>query len=193
MNWLAHLLLAPEEPRVRIGNLAGDFVRGVDLATLHPALQAGIWMHRAVDRFVDAHPVVARARRRCDGRERRFAGVLVDVFFDHCLARGWAEHGEGDLAEFAAARYAELVAHRDELPPRLREVLPWLVAEDWLSSYASDAGLAGILARMAARSPRRAVLAGAEAVLFSHRDAFVADFASLWPELRLFVARLPPP
>lgn len=188
MNWLAHLLLAPAEPRLRIGNLAGDFVRGVDLETLHPAIRAGVWMHRAVDRFVDAHAVVKVARQRCDGPERRFAAVLVDVFFDHCLARCWSTYGEGDLAAFAVARYAELATHAAELPPRLREVLPWLVAEDWLTAYASDEGLERILARMAARSPRRSVLAGTGAVLRRHRRAFDADFAALWPELRAFVA-----
>jgi acyl carrier protein phosphodiesterase len=191
VNWLAHLLLAPAEPRLRIGNLAGDFVRGVDLATLHPAIRAGVWMHRAVDRFVDAHEVVKAARRRCDGPERRFAGVLVDVFFDHCLARHWQTYGEGDLAGFAAARYAELAAHVNDLPPRLRDVLPWLVAEDWLTAYASDEGLGHILTRMAARSPRRAVLAGAAHVVRRHRAAFDADFAVLWPEVRAFVAGLP--
>jgi acyl carrier protein phosphodiesterase len=64
MNWLAHLRLAPNEPLLRLGNLAGDFVRGTDVAALHPELQRGVRMHRAIDRFVDAHPVAVRARQR---------------------------------------------------------------------------------------------------------------------------------
>src|SRR5690349_14540980 len=101
MNWLAHLRLAPREPLLRLGNLAGDFVRGVYVSALHGGLQRGIAMHRAIDRFVDAHHAVRTAKERLQPPFRRFAGVLVDVWFDHFLARGWQRFGDGrTLAAF---------------------------------------------------------------------------------------------
>jgi acyl carrier protein phosphodiesterase len=155
VNWLAHLRLAPQEPLLRLGNLAGDFVRGTDVALLHPTLRTGIAQHRALDRFTDAHPLVAAARRLVDPARGRFAGVLVDVFFDHFLASRWQRHGDGrPLRAFADEVYGDLERHLPLLPDRLRTAAPLMVAHDWLAAYATREGIAEILTRMARRSPR---------------------------------------
>lgn len=189
MNWLAHLRLAPPVPLVRLGNLAGDFVRGVATSGLHPELLRGIAQHRAVDRFVDAHPVVRGARARLDGELGRFAGVALDVFWDHFLARDWHRHGDGrPLAAFAAEVHGELRAHDALLPPPLRALTAGLVEHRWLSGYASVDGIDRVLRAMARRRPRAAALVGGSTELQRHYDALGADFAALWPELTTFAA-----
>ncbi len=192
MNWLAHLRLAPNAPLLRLGNLCGDFVRGVDLATLHPELQRGIAQHRAIDRFVDAHPIVRRSRQRLDPHCRRFAGVFVDVFFDHFLARDWSQLGEGGtLAEFVAAMHALLLEHALLLPPRLQHVLPWMQRETWLTSYARLDGIDAVLQRMARRVARPTPLGDGVQQLRAHYRDLGCDFAAFWPELVTFVRSAP--
>lgn len=191
MNWLAHLRLAPDEPLVRIGNLAGDFVQGVDLASLAPELRQGIAQHRAIDRFVDAHVATRRARARLDAPFRRFAGVLVDVFFDHFLARDWERLGDGrSLGAFADAIHAELRAHAALLPGRLRDVVPWMEAQRWLTSYARLEGIDAILARMGRRIARPTPLADGGAALRAQFDRLHGDFTVLWPDLTHHVAAI---
>lgn len=187
MNWLAHLRLAPAPGLVRVGCLAGDFVRGVDLTTLPPALVHGIRHHRAVDRFVDAHPVVAQSRRRVSPPLRRFAGVLVDVFYDHFLAREWGQHGDGGpLPQFAAAVHAELTAHSAVLPPDLQRVAPRLAEQRWLLAYGSLDGMRTILQAMSRRLARENGLGLGGDELRRDYEAFAGDFGSLWPELVRF-------
>lgn len=189
MNWLAHLRLAPEAGRTRIGNLAGDFVRGVDVQALHPQIRRGIEQHRAVDRFVDAHPLVRASRERLGPALRRFSGVLVDVFYDHFLARDWGAHGDGrPLHVFVAEVQAELVRHEALLPPRLQQALPWLRREDWLGSYASLSGIDAILRRMARRSERTQPLAEGCVALRLHYEGLQEDFVAFWPLLLAEVA-----
>src|SRR5262245_60018569 len=152
MNWLAHLRLAPAAPLLRLGNLCGDFVLGVDLGTLHPELQRGIAQHRAIDRFVDAHPMVRSSRARLDPGFRRFSGVLIDVFYDHFLARDWPLHGHGGtLTEFAAMVHTLLDTHAALLPWRLQQAAPWMRSQAWLVSYADVDGIEAVLQRMARR------------------------------------------
>lgn len=191
MNWLAHLRLAPEEPLVRIGNLAGDFVQGVDLTTLHPEVRRGIVQHRAIDRFVDAHEATLRARSRMAAPFRRFAPVLIDVFFDHYLARDWERLGGGDpLPDFAATVHGELREHTQHLPPRLRDVVPWMESQRWLTSYAETTGIDAILVRMSRRLSRPSPLAEGGTQLRERYDDLAADFATLWPELVTFARSL---
>lgn len=192
MNWLAHLRLAPADPLLRIGNLCGDFVRGADVASLHPTLRHGIAQHRAIDRFVDAHEVVRRSRARVGPPFRRFAGVLVDVYHDHFLARAWDRLGDGrSLAAFAAGVHDELAFHRDLLPPRLRAALPAMRSQRWLVAYAELEGIGHVLGRMAQRLRRPSPLGrGGEPLRAAYGD-LERDFTALWPDLERFAACLP--
>lgn len=187
MNWLAHLRLAPAEPLVRIGNLAGDFVRGVDTKSLHPELQRGIEQHRAIDRFVDAHDVCRRARARFAEQNRRFAGVALDVFFDHFLARDWHRYGEGrELAAFVTDVHAAMHRHRDLLPPDLARLNDRMAEDSWLTMYDTIDGIERVLRAMARRFRRRSPLATITSELRANYAAFESDFAELWPELLAF-------
>jgi acyl carrier protein phosphodiesterase len=186
VNWLAHLRLSPPSPSplLRLGNLCGDFVAGVDLATLHPELQRGIAMHRAVDRFVDAHAVVRAARERFPPPFRRFAPVLLDVFFDYFLAREWKQLGDGEsLFAFVDGVHRDLDEHCALLPPALQSALPRFSREGWLLAYASHEGLARVLAAMGQRVRRANPLAQGVDVLRALEDEFARTFAVLWPEL----------
>ena len=190
MNWLAHLRLSPAPSLVRLGNLCGDFVAGVDLSTLHPQLQRGVQLHRAIDRFVDAHPVVRRARQCLQPPFRRFAGVLLDVWFDHFLARDWPQHGDGcELRAFLGDVHADLQAHLALLPPALQRVAPHFSSEGWLAGYATVAGIERVLALMAQRVARPTPLARGGEPLREQYLALGDDFAALWPELVAFAAR----
>jgi hypothetical protein len=89
MNWLAHLFLSDPEPACRIGNLLPDFLSANVLAGLPAAFQRGIAQHRRIDAYTDAHPVFRRSVQRFAPPFRRYGGVLVDIFYDHFLARDW--------------------------------------------------------------------------------------------------------
>jgi acyl carrier protein phosphodiesterase len=188
LNYLAHLCLADGSPDSIAGNFLGDFVKGRPEGRFPPAVVRGIRLHRAIDRFTDDHPIVRHAVDRIAPERRRFAGIAVDMAFDHFLARNWAET---DPAGFAAIRrhaYAVLYARRDELPERLRAILPHLSGDDWLNSYAHFDGIAYALERMSRRLRRPNALAATADDLARHYDALEADFHAYWPEARAFAA-----
>lgn len=187
MNWLAHLRLAPgsaADPLVRLGTLAGDFVQGLDLKQLHPSLRRGITHHRRIDQFVDQHPLVAQSRARLLPPFRRFAGVLVDVYYDHLLATDWARHGTAEpLEDFVAGVHRDLQQNIAQLPPSLQAIVPRLQQESWLASYARLEGIDAILRRMQSRVRRENPLGRGGEPLRAQLDDFADDFAALWPEL----------
>jgi acyl carrier protein phosphodiesterase len=194
MNWLAHLRLAPAAPLLRIGNLCGDFVRGVDLGSLHPELQRGIAQHRAIDRFVDSHAVVRKSRERLDPGFRRFSGVLIDVFYDHFLARDWRQLGEGEtLTEFAAMVHRLLDTHAALLPARLQEAAPWMRRQAWLTAYADVDGIDAVLKALSQRVKRPTPLERGAGQLRALYGELERDFAAFWPELTAFAATLHEP
>lgn len=184
MNYLAHLLLADNTPESLIGNLAGDFLRGIDPATTHPALGPGIARHRAVDLFTDTHEVTARSRARLAPHWRLFSRVLLDVFYDHFLARDFELHTGETLAAFSSRVYGALRTHAHLLPPRLAQAAPIMVEHDWLQAYTHLAGVEVILGRMARRTRHGANLAQGIQDLKREYLGLQADFNEFLPQLR---------
>lgn len=200
MNFLAHLLLsdtpaAPDYPDVVIGNFAAEAVRGRAALEAYPlAVQRGIRLHRFIDSFTDAHPLVRRttARLRTAGLGK-WAGVVSDVGFDHLLARDFSHYHHDPsepLSAFAQRHYALLHARRQELPERLQQMLHYMRRDDWLSGYAQPQGLERALLGLSRRAPSGAVLATGAAAFLAELSAYEADFREFWPELRAAVEEL---
>jgi acyl carrier protein phosphodiesterase len=189
VNYLAHLLLSAHSSDALLGALLGDFVKGQALHACAPGVRDGITLHRAIDRYTDRHALVLASRGRVSAARRRFAGVLVDIFYDHFLARHWDRFCDEPLDDFTANVYALLHTRRAELPERLARLAPHMSAEDWLGSYAErwavDAALQG-MARRLRRYPRAAVLA--DGVIELERDyaLYEQDFLSFFPQLLAF-------
>src|SRR5262245_32979021 len=136
MNFLAHLYLSDGSDEGLLGGLMGDFVKGPLDDRYPPAVMRGIAQHRRIDTFTDAHPVVLRSKARVSAERRRFAGIMVDMFYDHFLARDWARFADEPLDTFSGRVYDLLARHHDRLPERLRRMAPYMIRGDWLGSYA---------------------------------------------------------
>jgi acyl carrier protein phosphodiesterase len=189
MNYLAHMFLSDGTPEGLIGNLAGDFVRGVDVSSLSSSMRAGVVLHRAVDRFTDSHPLVKRSRERLPESWRHYRGVLVDVFYDHFLARDFSSYASEPLDAFAARVYRALRANHDSLPPRLQSASPVMIERDWLRAYTHVEGLRIVLQGMSRRAKRPIALHDSVASLVEHYPGFESDFKSFFPELVQFASR----
>ncbi|AOE87238.1 ACP phosphodiesterase [Pseudomonas sp. TCU-HL1] len=185
MNYLAHLHLGGSQPAQLLGSLYGDFVKG-PLAGRWPAdIEAGIRLHRRIDAFTDSHPLITQAKLRFPSERRRFAGILLDVFFDHCLARDWELYANEPLDIFTHHVYQVLGAE-PELPGRLALIAPRMAAQDWLGSYRDFETLELVIAGMARRLSRPEALNGAMAELEALYQPLCDDFRQFYPQLQHF-------
>ena len=188
MNYLAHLYFADKTAESLIGNLLGDFVKGnVAKAQYNLVIQSGIEMHRKIDAYTDAHEIVRNAKRIISPVRRRFAGILVDLFFDHFLARRWNEFHTMRLEEFTQWAYQVLQQTNISLPDRLQYVLPFMIKEDWLTSYREIDSVGQAINGISRRLRRENTLAGGIEELIANYDEFEAVFQSFFPELIEFV------
>lgn len=222
MNWLAHALLSEEHPQARMGNVLADVVKGRQRRAMPEAFRRGVARHQRIDRYTDRHPVVWRSVERISPRFRRFAPILVDVFYDHCLAARWPRWvafvrtvtparsttpaaPSADLSEFTTHLYADLHAAsphpcaeaRHRLPEHARHLLDGMTRHDLLGSYATYAGIERALAAMSRRFEqrwnRRVGLDAAVDDLARHGDDFHADFQAFFPQLVAALHEQPAP
>ncbi|HYQ39863.1 MAG TPA: ACP phosphodiesterase [Pseudomonas sp.] len=185
MNYLAHLHLGGPLPGQLLGSLYGDFVKGPLDGRFAPDVEAAIRLHRRIDAFTDRHPAVRAACARFPAARRRYAGILLDLFFDHCLASHWDDYADEPLTLFTGRVYRVLAAEA-ELPGRLAQIAPRMAAQDWLGSYREFAVLERVLLNMQRRLSRPEGLDGALDELARLYPALLEDFRAFYPELVVF-------
>ncbi len=190
MNYLAHLYLAEQTREGLLGSLLGDFVKGRLDDRFPETVRRGIALHRAIDSFTDAHPLHLKSRNRIGRERRRYAGIIIDVCYDHFLCRSWTDYSNESLACFAARVYDVLREHHDGLPDRLRRIAPHMIADDWLASSADLANVGRALDGIARRIERRNPLAGALTEIEANYAALDDDFQHFFPELEAQARRI---
>jgi acyl carrier protein phosphodiesterase len=191
VNFLAHLHLSEGTPASMLGGVLADFVKPAQVAALPDDVRAGIELHRRIDGFTDRHPIVQQSIGRISRAAGWFAGIVIDVYYDHLLARDWPRYSDEPLRDFADRAYAAL----GRIPPRMEGEAPEFVrrfiADDRLARYATREGIAETLGRLsdriALRIPRRPVRLETAMPELDAADAnLAADFHAFYPELRLF-------
>lgn len=184
MNYLAHLFLARPNADSYLGNLLGDFSRGIDPGLYPDAVRAGLANHRLVDKFTDAHPLVKRARQRFSPARRRFAGIALDVVFDHLLIRHWSAFSEMDFEYFCHIAYQRLASRQPLMPPRMQRVVGSMIEQHWFAHYRALDGVGEALDHIARRIRFDNSFAGCLQDIEAHYGQLEQDFMQFFPALR---------
>jgi len=191
MNHFAHLVLSQATVESTVGNLLGDFARGVDTNSLPALVCAGLLNHRAVDRFTDSHPLVLEMKRRFSSRRRRFAGIALDIYFDHLLLIHWERFEQRDLDELIADFYQRMAAGQSLMPgTQMRHVTRRMIDYDWFRSYRDADAIAESLDRVAARIRFANNFDNAIHDLQHHHDFIRDGFLEFYPQLQRHVFEL---
>jgi acyl carrier protein phosphodiesterase len=190
LNYLAHLYLAQHSDEALLGAMLGDFVAGSNLDAYPPEVRREIQVHRRIDSYTDAHPEVLGIKVLFPQGQRRYAGILLDVYFDHLLARDWPARHPQTLDEFSRRAYRVLLQHPSRLPERLRTIAPRMAAGDWLGSYRARATVDLAVERIARRLSRRGdQLVACLPILRAHEAQAESSFARFFPALVSYAAQ----
>lgn len=194
VNFLAHLHLADPDPGLLLGGIVADFAKPAELATLPPEVQDGVQLHRLIDGFTDSHPIVRGSVARIAPEFHWFSGIIIDIYYDHILAREWGRYSLETLESFASRSYLAL----ETLLPYARsegaDFIRWMIDDQRLQRYATLEGIEDTFARLSRRIvkriPKNAVRLEDAMPLLRDKDArLVSDFHAFYPELMAFAAR----
>ena len=186
MNFLAHIHLSGENEFIKIGNFMADGVRGKQYENFPPAIQKGILLHRAIDTFTDAHPIFRKSTKKLHSRYHHYAGVIVDMYYDHFLAKNWSNYHTENLDLYANTFYQSLLDNHSFLTTKTKNVLPYMMEYNWLVSYQSIHGLERILSQMDLRTKNQSLMRFATEELITYYDEFETEFSLFYDEVQLF-------
>jgi acyl carrier protein phosphodiesterase len=188
MNLLAHIYLSGSQDRVKIGNFIGDYVKGRKYRRYPPLIKKGILMHRSIDSYTDHNPVPVEVRSILRPYYRKYAGIVVDLFYDHFLANDWHHYASCSLRDFVDRFYKLLDVHFSLLPPAVQNFVPRMIENDRIYSYSNMAGIEKALQVMAEYTSLPCKTDKAMQVLSDHYGLIYSNFSKFFPGIISYVA-----
>lgn len=189
MNFLAHLYLSYQNKDILIGNFIADAVKGKSYQQYRKGIKKGILLHRKIDSFTDTHSVVKSSMHRLNKRYKHYDGVIIDIFYDHFLAKNWYNYSEIPLSIYTQSVYELLHSEIKIFPEKIQYMLPYMISYNWLESYANLKGMATILNGMNKRTKGKSKMNLAIEDLKENYSLFETDFNLFFPELISFVKK----
>lgn len=183
MNFLAHIYLSGDNKYVAIGNFMADSVRGRKYKSYPAEIQKGILLHRGIDTFTDAHQVFRQSTKKLHKNYGHYAGVIVDIFYDHFLAKNWEHYSKVSLERYAANFYKTLEDNYDILTEKVKNLMPYMISGNWLLNYATIEGIQSVLNGMNRRTKNRSQMNLATKELQEYYPEFEAEFTSFFKDL----------
>lgn len=186
MNYLAHLYFSDPTVESRVGNLLGDFARGVDINQLSAPVRQGLINHRVIDQFTDTHRQVRELKTLFSRQRRRFSGIVLDVLFDHFLIHHWQRFTTEPLDQFIDQAYRDLYRGFPLMTDQMQRVVGRMIEGDWIRSYEDIDQVGFALDRIAGRIRFRNNFAGSISEVQQQYDTLEAGFLQFFPDLISF-------
>lgn len=184
MNFLAHIYLSGDNDLIKIGNFMADGIRGKQFEHFPEDVQKGILLHRFIDTYTDSHDIFRKSTKRLHERYHHYAGVIVDIVYDHFLAKNWAQYSDEELGLFVKRFYHSLHDNYDILTEKTQGLMPYMIERNWLLSYRTTEGIQNILTQMDRRSKNVSQMQFAVEELTEFYDEFEKEFTLFFEEMR---------
>lgn len=183
MNFLAHFFLSEDDEALSVGNFLADFISKREADSLPESIQRGIRLHRLIDQYTDEHPLVRQGISRLHAHHRKYARVVLDVFYDFFLIHNWPQYSVESLDDFTARIYGMLLRQKGNMPNSVQDRLPAMVNANWLQGYGHEEGLAYTFFRMSRRVSQPAHLENVLETLRLYEAEMNAEFNAFFPDV----------
>jgi acyl carrier protein phosphodiesterase len=183
MNFLAHIYLSGDNDLMKIGNFMADGIHGKNFDTFPLEIQKGITLHREIDTFTDAHPIFRQSTKKLHANYHHYSGIIVDIFYDHFLAKNWSNYSDEKLEDFTERFYQSLRDNYDSLTLKTQKMVPYLIKQNWLLSYQTIEGIENVFEKMDNRMKHDSNMRFSVAELRTYYSEFEQEFTAFFKEL----------
>ncbi|MDV7138703.1 acyl carrier protein phosphodiesterase [Maribacter sp. TH_r10] len=186
MNFLAHIYLSFGDDEIAIGNFIADSIRGNKIDHLPDRIQKGVILHREIDTYTDSHSIPKISSKRLHKNYSHYSRVIVDIYYDHFLAKNWKNYSDTPLKIFVNDFYDLLENNYTILPNGVQRMMPYMISDNWLYNYSKMEGIDRVLNGMNRRTKNKSKMNFAILDLEEHYTDFEREFTDFFNELITF-------
>ncbi len=183
MNYLAHAFLSNNNKDLLIGNFIADHLRGNDFKDYAPGIIEGIYLHRKIDAFTDAHPDFKASKRIFYNGFERYSGVLIDIYFDHLLAKNFYEYSSVALKDFCDTVYTVYSENQHLLPKSSSNFLDYVLKNNIYYEYSTITGIEKVLFHLSHRIKHGVMLDRSVELFNQHEEELQRHFGIFFKDI----------
>ncbi len=188
MNYLAHFYLCQNNEDYILGNLIADTIKGTlnskNFEGIPQSIINGVKLHRSIDFFTDNHSSVKESIHRLQPKYRKYSGILVDMFYDHFLAKNWHKYHNRPLEIFEDEIYDLFKKRKNEIPSVMDRMVNSMIKNKWLSNYKFEENLQWALTGLSKRAKYDSNMEHAIFDLQKDYLLFQNEFETFFPQLK---------
>lgn len=176
MNYLAHAFLSFNDEHLTVGNFIADHIKTAEAEKLPERIKQGVLLHRRIDYFTDTHPLFIKSKRHLYDGFERYSGVLIDIYYDHLLAKNFRKFSEVDLHPFTKNIYTVLQNNRQHLPESSMGFLNYVLDNNTFFEYSKIEGIELVLKHLSYRINHGILLNESLPLFLQNEKAIEEDF-----------------
>jgi len=146
------MLLSCRNPNYMVGNYLADILTNKELVGLPFEVLEGVRLHRSIDSYTDSHPKVLESLLLIYPSQRKYASVVLDIFYDYLLTKHWAKFSDVPMRTFVDNTYAVLLSKQTLYQPKTLNLLNRMINDDFLYSCSNLERLNRTYHRIASRA-----------------------------------------
>ena len=183
MNYLAHMYLSCSDEDLIIGNMLVDMMSIKRLRELPKQYHKGFELHRLIDSCTDEHPKVKEAVLKLRENHRKYAPVVIDIFYYYVLSLEWERYSEEDIQDFCNGIYEVINKHLQNLPKDIVIRLEKMLADNFLMTCSSPKAVKRVFHLIDSRAKFNNNFSLATKDLLEDYDYFRDNFFKFFPDM----------
>jgi acyl carrier protein phosphodiesterase len=187
LNFLAHIYLSGNNEHVKVGNFVADWIKGNEYKKFPEGIQKGILIHRKIDFFTDNHLIIKKSKNRFSEKYRKYAGIIIDVCYDHFLAKDWNTYSEMSLHDIVVSMKTCFHSNSQYFTPELQKFFPHFLNHGWIEMYPTIDGIEKVLTGMSKHTSLPDETVEAIRIFREYYSDFQAEFDEYFPQLIRYV------
>jgi len=184
LNYLAHALLSKNDSNLLVGNFIADHLRGNNFEAYPKEVIEGILLHRRIDSFTDQHEGFRKSKRLFYDGFEKYSGILVDIYFDHLLAKNFDKHAPTSLHNFSQHVYGVYTGNTHLLPQSSFRFLDYVVKNNIYQSYANLDAIEKVLFHLSQRIGHKISLDQSRELYLKNETELSFNFENLFKDAR---------
>lgn len=140
MNFLTHLYFAPKSIENTTGLIIGNTAKANYLEKYNMEILKGIAMDMQIRVFAENHPAFYRSNQRIQTKYSKYSTFLVNIFYDHLLAKNWDKYSRISLENFSDQIYQIVLENISLYPYKIRKFSPEMISKKWITGMTSIEG-----------------------------------------------------
>lgn len=183
MEIIVNAFYTSHNPETMVGSFLGNSYINNHNNKFAPSIEAGQQISHYIDDFIGKNPLCQKSIDLLSPKVRKYADTVLRLYYDHLLAKNWADYSSQPYETFCAEILAVMKSHNDLFPYKPKRVANRILKKKSILDLTTINGLNQYIQDMTRYNSYNSSICESVGDLVKNYDSFNRDFREIFPEM----------